>query len=64
MSGENELTHHIAVSNRAVGVDGQVSHEPFHGWQSLRMDAVLRFFDTEHASGLRIFRQDGKGKKA
>ena len=64
MSGENELAHHIAVSYRAIGVDRQVPHEPCHGWQSLGMDSILRFFDTEHAAGLGIFRQDGEGKKA
>ena len=64
MSGENELAHHIVVFNRAIGVDRQVPHEPYHGWQSLGMDSILRFFDTEHASGLGIFRQNGERKKA
>ena len=64
MRGENELAHHIVVSNRAIGVDRQVPHEPCHGWQSLGMDSILRFFDAEHAAGLGIFRQNGERKKA
>ena len=64
MSCENELAHDVAVSYLAVGIDRQVPHESFHRWQSLRMDAVLRFFDAQHAASLGIFRQDREGEEA
>ena len=64
MGCQDHLTHDVSSINRAVGIYGQIPNQSRHGRQSLRMNAILRFFDAYQAFCFRIFRQYREGKEA
>jgi len=63
MCVDNNLAQRILDTDRLLSVDGNIHQKLEYGWNPLRMNAILRFFQTENTLHLGIALQNGQCKK-